>query len=132
MNLTDKPIDSESAFILTYSIFLDEQTRVSLKMRPGEVGSDYINASFIDVSIEHNSFVQSCTTLFAPYSYFFLFFFVICCLVVIIQGYCRRKVYIATQAPLPCTLEDYWRMIWEQGSCVIVMLTKEEEAGKVI
>ncbi|KAK3736163.1 hypothetical protein QZH41_015550 [Actinostola sp. cb2023] len=71
-----------------------EPTRVPLKMRPGEVGSDYINASYID-------------------------------------GYCRRNVYIATQAPLPGTFEDYWRMIWEQGSCVIVMLTREEEAGKV-
>ena len=34
-----------------WRLFLSvESTRVHLKMRPGEMGSDYINANFIDVS----------------------------------------------------------------------------------
>ncbi|KAK9766064.1 phosphotyrosine-specific ptp2-like protein [Basidiobolus ranarum] len=39
--------------------------------------------------------------------------------------------YIATQAPLPATFGDFWKMIWEQNTRVIIMLTKEEEAGRV-
>lgn len=38
---------------------------------------------------------------------------------------------MATQAPVPDTFEDFWRLIWEQESAAIVMLTREEEAGKV-
>lgn len=50
---------------------------------------------------------------------------------VLLQGYCKHKAYIGTQAPLPDTFEDFWRLVWEQDSASIVMLTKEEEGGKV-
>ena len=49
-----------------------------------------------------------------------------------LQGYCQPRAYIATQAPVPDTFEDFWRMVWEQESAAVVMLTREEEAGKVI
>jgi hypothetical protein len=39
--------------------------------------------------------------------------------------------YIATQAPLPATMEDFWWMVWQEKSCVIVMLTKLREKGTV-
>lgn len=39
--------------------------------------------------------------------------------------------FIASQGPLPVTLVDFWLMVYEQGTEVIVMLSKEDEPGKV-
>jgi len=41
----------------------------------------------------------------------------------------RNPAYIVTQGPLPHTVADFWQMIWEQGSVVIVMLTRLTENG---
>ncbi|KAG0006756.1 hypothetical protein BGZ65_004247 [Modicella reniformis] len=35
------------------------------------------------------------------------------------------------KAPLPSTFEDFWKVIWEQDSRVIVMLTREVEIGRI-
>lgn len=37
--------------------------------------------------------------------------------------------YIATQGPMPNTTNAFWQMVWEQGSCVIVALTRPIENG---
>lgn len=49
----------------------------------------------------------------------------------LIDGYRQRAAYIATQGPLPDTIEDFWRMLWEHNSTIVVMLTKLKEMGRV-
>lgn len=43
----------------------------------------------------------------------------------------EKKVYIATQSPLLNTVEDFWRMVWEQQSRTILMLNPVTQHGKV-
>lgn len=63
-------------------------------------GSDYINANIIQTLSEFEEW----------------------------NGIDRK--YIACQGPLPTTVDDFWRMIWQQNCGVIVMCTREVERGK--
>ncbi|MEQ2170068.1 hypothetical protein GOODEAATRI_031538, partial [Goodea atripinnis] len=47
-----------------------------------------------------------------------------------IPGYNSNREYIATQGPLPSTVSDFWRMVWEEKVKRIVMVTNHIEAGR--
>lgn len=47
-----------------------------------------------------------------------------------IDGYRQRFAYIATQGPLEDTVDDFWRMLMEQNSNIIVMLTQLHEGNR--
>uniref|UniRef100_A0A8C2DYI9 protein-tyrosine-phosphatase n=1 Tax=Cyprinus carpio TaxID=7962 RepID=A0A8C2DYI9_CYPCA len=47
-----------------------------------------------------------------------------------IKGIGGPEAYIATQGPLPNTVLDFWRMIWEYKVMVIVMACREFEMGR--
>ncbi|KAJ1965144.1 phosphotyrosine-specific ptp2-like protein, partial [Dimargaris xerosporica] len=42
-----------------------------------------------------------------------------------------NRRYISTQGPIPGTVDDFWAMVWEQRSRVVVMLTREWERSRV-
>lgn len=70
-----------------------EASRVRIS-HSGVLGSDYVNANYVD-------------------------------------GYREKKRFIATQGPLPATVQDFWRMVWEENSGVIINTTALEEGGKL-
>uniref|UniRef100_A0A8C6XTK8 Receptor-type tyrosine-protein phosphatase eta n=1 Tax=Naja naja TaxID=35670 RepID=A0A8C6XTK8_NAJNA len=45
-------------------------------------------------------------------------------------GYNSKKEFIGAQGPLPNTVQDFWRMIWEKKIYTVVMLTKCVEQGR--
>ncbi|CAN7989109.1 unnamed protein product [Ixodes hexagonus] len=47
-----------------------------------------------------------------------------------IKGASGSRAYIASQGPLPTTVMDFWRMIWECEVQVIIMACNEKESGK--
>ncbi|KAJ5580117.1 uncharacterized protein N7459_006102 [Penicillium hispanicum] len=48
-----------------------------------------------------------------------------------IQAEFSNRRYIATQAPVPDTFNDFWRVVWEQDVRLLVSLTAEVERGQV-
>ncbi|XP_054162093.1 tyrosine-protein phosphatase 69D-like [Oppia nitens] len=71
-----------------------DQTRVQLTAIDGVIGSDYINADYV-------------------------------------EGYKRRKMFICAQGPIQKTVNDFWRLVYEQKCRIIVMLTGIEEQGRI-
>ncbi|XP_034946354.1 tyrosine-protein phosphatase corkscrew-like isoform X2 [Chelonus insularis] len=87
-----------------------DHTRVKLKdVDPNIPGSDYINANYI----KNEEGEGSCTGITASGE--------ICIF---------NKCYIATQGCLPNTIQDFWHMVYQENTQVIVMTTKEIERGK--
>ncbi|XP_043935559.1 tyrosine-protein phosphatase non-receptor type 6 isoform X2 [Protopterus annectens] len=73
-----------------------DETRVILKDRdPNVLGSDYINANYVE------------NRLFGG-----------------------GKMYIATQGCLLATVNDFWQMVWQENTRVIIMTTMEVEKGR--
>ena len=110
------PCMFEASIFLSYChvLFADDRNRCRLSAVPGVEGSDYINASFIDVRTPYT--LDGCQSDTPSYS---------------LQGYHKVKAFIATQGPLPDTQDDFWKLVWQLKSATIVMLTKEKEGGKV-
>ncbi|XP_076311183.1 tyrosine-protein phosphatase 10D-like isoform X2 [Tachypleus tridentatus] len=47
-----------------------------------------------------------------------------------VSGYNSPREFIVTQGPLHSTRNDFWRMVWEQNSSSIIMLTRCIEKGR--
>ncbi|XP_061383211.1 receptor-type tyrosine-protein phosphatase N2 isoform X2 [Danaus plexippus] len=95
-----------------------DHSRVILNTLSNHLGSDYINASTIvschilsqisDANYINNHLNPLKQTDHDP----------------------RNPAYIAAAGPLVQTAPDFWQMVWEQGSVVMVMLTRLTENGQ--
>ncbi|XP_072307390.1 receptor-type tyrosine-protein phosphatase mu-like [Eucyclogobius newberryi] len=48
-----------------------------------------------------------------------------------VDGYHRPNHYIATQGPMQETVFDFWRMVWQENTAAVVMVTNLVEVGRV-
>lgn len=55
-----------------------------------------------------------------------------CSSLTLVQGNASPQEFIVTQGPLKKTIEDFWRLVWEQNVCNIIMLTVCMENGRVL
>lgn len=89
-----------------------ERSRVCLSTIAGET-LDYINASYVTVRWREgegcaSDWVWSDSDLISW--------------LLLLQGYHRSSEFIVTQTPLPSTAKDFWRMVWDHNTQVVVML----------
>ena len=47
------------------------------------------------------------------------------------QGYKHKGKFIAAQGPKDCTINDFWRMIWDQNVSTVIMVTNLVEGEEV-
>nr|XP_057940054.1 tyrosine-protein phosphatase non-receptor type 11b isoform X2 [Doryrhamphus excisus] len=84
-----------------------DNTRVEIRDTDPEVpGSDYINANYIRVTGKHEGSHEEGRHIE------------------------ESKVFIATQGCLQTTVNDFWKMVHQENTHVIVMTTKEMERGR--
>ncbi|XP_054645993.1 tyrosine-protein phosphatase non-receptor type 11b isoform X2 [Dunckerocampus dactyliophorus] len=84
-----------------------DTTRVEIRdMDPEVPGSDYINANYIRVTGKHEGSHEEGSHVE------------------------ESKVFIATQGCLQNTVNDFWKMVHQENTHVIVMTTKEMERGR--
>lgn len=43
----------------------------------------------------------------------------------------EKNVFIATQGPIPASMNNFWQMVWNETISIIVMLCGLEEHGRV-
>lgn len=95
------------------------------------VGSDYINANYVKVVLKqsHQSIQEDLHRSFTVNALYLLFHS--SSLQNKMCESCPPKVYIACQGCLATTVNDFWQMVWQEESRVIVMTTREVEKGRV-
>uniref|UniRef100_A0A674ABD6 protein-tyrosine-phosphatase n=1 Tax=Salmo trutta TaxID=8032 RepID=A0A674ABD6_SALTR len=54
------------------------------------------------------------------------------CVCAVFQGYHKSREFILTQSPLPSTVSDFWRMVWDHNSQLIISLPDKHTAQSCV
>uniref|UniRef100_A0A8C7HZR1 protein-tyrosine-phosphatase n=1 Tax=Oncorhynchus kisutch TaxID=8019 RepID=A0A8C7HZR1_ONCKI len=54
------------------------------------------------------------------------------CVCAVFQGYHKSREFILTQSPLPSTVSDFWRMVWDHNSQLIISLPDTHTAQSCV
>ena len=112
----------------------DDFCRVKLKEIEGVEGSDYINASFMEV---RNHLANDCCLVLSLLLYLRVTHSKMSMSLPKVRTVLLNKInviifsWLMNSGPVPETVGDFWRMIWEHKLTTIAMLTRCNEGGKV-
>ncbi|VDO05974.1 unnamed protein product [Rodentolepis nana] len=104
------------------NVFAYDHTRVILK---NGRKSDYINANYVDHRHHGRHVVES-----SPLSPKLSSQGKMQTPILILQGFCRPRAFIAAQGPKDITFDDFWQMVWDENSNIIVMISNFVERGR--
>ncbi|XP_062267356.1 receptor-type tyrosine-protein phosphatase kappa isoform X12 [Platichthys flesus] len=105
------------------NIIAYDHSRVILQPIEDDPSSDYINANYIDVSGNASNATIGSQRNQRNHTPSLIWLYR--------DGYQRPSHYIATQGPVHETVYDFWRMVWQEQSACIVMVTNLVEVGRV-
>ncbi|XP_008395633.1 receptor-type tyrosine-protein phosphatase kappa isoform X7 [Poecilia reticulata] len=105
------------------NIIAYDHSRVILQPIEDDPSSDYINANYIDVSGNTSNATIGSQRNQRNHTPSLIWLYR--------DGYQRPSHYIATQGPVHETVYDFWRMVWQEQSACIVMVTNLVEVGRV-
>ncbi len=91
-----------------------------LKSCPGQEGSDYIHANYVDGFKKPKAFILTQGKYIDPLPTYYLF---------PSRPFTNYSLFTII-GPKDKTVVDYWRMVWEEQVAVVVMVTRCVEVGK--
>ena len=109
-----------------HQIFLKFSVNVPAMVLCSQPRTFVLNLFFFTLKKIHFTDTLSCSAYFCHFVTFFFFSFVFP------KKRSRSTDFsFCLQGPLPITMADFWRMVWEQKSQVVAMVTLDMEGGKV-
>lgn len=129
LHVTGHQISHNSVY--SFAAPLVDHSRVILQGRdPNIPGSDYINANYVKVRLLKAGSTPKVGGGGLPTPAALLTFPVHTQNNLISPDECT-KTYIASQGCLDATVNDFWQMVWQENTRIIVMTTREVEKGRV-